>query len=637
MNGLRAVEQSAAGWLEQNQRVVSAWLRLAVARLRSAPPEDAERAIEQASAEMALPPAIHYVREAFRLSPFECELLALCAAVELSTEVADLCASLHGDPRKRAPSFALALASLPGAHWSALSADRPLRRYRLIALRGEMLSEAQLHIDERILAELIGLGGVDPQLRVLLDAAPQYDLPEPYAAAAQQLARALRANPGTRVAVNGASASTRLAVARAGVEASGADMLVVKLARLPSALEERRELLVSLERELILSGATLIADCADADGALLRDLPTSCVLTGSGAAALSIDLVAEDTLGQRALWLQRLAADAPEESVTRELSEQFRLSHDDIAAVAKEWRLRAALGLHEAPGAEHFLRSRARALGRPRFEGLARVVIPRAAPDDLVLPAAQAEQLRSIEQHVRHRERVLSDWGFAAREARGHGVSALFHGPSGTGKTLAAEVLAARLRLDLVHVDLSQIVSKYIGETEKNLARIFDAAERGGVVLLFDEADALFGKRSEVKDSHDRYANIEVGYLLQRMEAFRGLAILTTNLRQSLDGAFLRRLRFVVSFPFPDLAQRAEIWRRVLPAAMPRQDLQIDALARLNVAGGNIRNIALHAAFMAASEGQAVSMRHMLRAARDECQRLDRTITHAEVGGWCEA
>jgi SpoVK/Ycf46/Vps4 family AAA+-type ATPase len=199
---------------------------------------------------------------------------------------------------------------------------------------------------------------------------------------------------------------------------------------------------------------------------------------------------------------------------------------------------------------------------------------------------------------------------------------------------MAAEVLANELRLDLYRIDLSSVVSKYIGETEKNLRRVFDAAEEGGAILLFDEADALFGKRSEVKDSHDRYANIEVSYLLQRMEAYRGLAILTSNLKDALDTAFLRRIRFVVQFPFPDAAQRAEIWRRIFPPRTPTQSLDVGKLSRLNVAGGNIRNIALNAAFLAADAGEPVTMRHLLRAVRDEYAKLERPLTGAEIGGW---
>ena len=199
---------------------------------------------------------------------------------------------------------------------------------------------------------------------------------------------------------------------------------------------------------------------------------------------------------------------------------------------------------------------------------------------------------------------------------------------------MAAEVLSNELALDLFRIDLSAVVSKYIGETEKNLSRIFDSAEGSGAILLFDEADALFGKRSEVKDSHDRYANIEVSYLLQRMESHRGLAILTTNMKSALDPAFLRRIRFAVQFPFPDAAQRAEIWRRIFPAATPTDGLDVKRLARLNVPGGNIRNIALRAAFLAAAAGQPVRMADLLDAARSEYAKIEQPLSEAEIGGW---
>jgi SpoVK/Ycf46/Vps4 family AAA+-type ATPase len=275
-----------------------------------------------------------------------------------------------------------------------------------------------------------------------------------------------------------------------------------------------------------------------------------------------------------------------------------------------------------------------RAQARSRLDDLAQRIEPSAGWEDLVLPEPQRQLLAQIAGQVRQRRRVYDAWGFGGAGVRGLGISALFAGPSGTGKTMAAEVLARELRLDLYRIDLSQVVSKYIGETEKNLRRVFDAAEGGGAILLFDEADALFGRRSEVKDSHDRYANIEVSYLLQRMEAYRGLAILTTNMKSALDPAFLRRLRFVVSFPFPDAAQREEIWRRVFPSRTPTEGLDAVRLARLNVAGGNIRNIALHAAFLAAEAGQPVLMDHVLRAARGEYAKLEKTLTEAEIGNW---
>ncbi|NEQ22779.1 MAG: ATP-binding protein, partial [Microcoleus sp. SIO2G3] len=250
------------------------------------------------------------------------------------------------------------------------------------------------------------------------------------------------------------------------------------------------------------------------------------------------------------------------------------------------------------------------------------------------LPDLQQQTLREIVAQVRQRSIVYDTWGAAARNSIGLGISALFAGASGTGKTLAAEVLAQTLQLDLYRIDLSQVVSKYIGETEKNLRRVFDAAEAGGAILLFDEADALFGKRSEVRDSHDRYANIEVSYLLQRMEAYRGLAILTTNLRSAIDPAFLRRIRFVVQFPFPDTPQRIEIWRRMFPPNLPTQGLDLNRLAQLSVPGGNIRTIALNAAFLAADAGEPLRMKHLLRAAQSEYVKLEKTLTETEVGGW---
>ena len=290
-----------------------------------------------------------------------------------------------------------------------------------------------------------------------------------------------------------------------------------------------------------------------------------------------------------------------------------------------------------SPTAEHIgavVWEMCKAQARPKLGDLAQRIEAAATWDDLVVPDLQRSILQEIAMHVRQRRQVYETWGFASKTTRGLGISALFVGVSGVGKTMAAEVLADELHLDLYRIDLSAVVSKYIGETEKNLRRIFDAAEEGGAILLFDEADALFGKRSEVKDSHDRYANIEVSYLLQRMEAYQGLAILTTNMKDVLDTAFLRRIRFIVQFPFPDPAQRAEIWRRIFPKAAPTAGLDADKLGQLNIAGGNIRNIALKAAFIAADAGEPICMPHLLRAAHHEYANLEKTLTSAETRGW---
>jgi SpoVK/Ycf46/Vps4 family AAA+-type ATPase len=348
--------------------------------------------------------------------------------------------------------------------------------------------------------------------------------------------------------------------------------------------------------------------------------------------------VAQATFAERRnLWHAALGKAANGSGVVVEpLASQFSFGALEIRTISNLVLAEAAT-LTERPSPNEMktrLWDACRARVRPRMQDLAQRIEVKATFDDLVLPPGHTEILRSIVAGQRQRAKVFEEWGFSARSDRGRGMTALFSGPSGTGKTMAAEVLANALRLDLYAIDLSSVISKYIGETEKNLRRLFDAADLGGAVLLFDEADALFGKRSEVRDSHDRYANVEVGYLLQRMEAYHGVAVLTTNMKASLDNAFLRRLRFIVEFPFPNAQQRSEIWRRIFPPGLPTRDLRYDLLGNLNVAGGNIRSIAVNGAFAAADEGTPVTMEHLLRAAQSEYAKLGRMPSHAEVGGW---
>jgi SpoVK/Ycf46/Vps4 family AAA+-type ATPase len=313
------------------------------------------------------------------------------------------------------------------------------------------------------------------------------------------------------------------------------------------------------------------------------------------------------------------------------LSTQFRLNVNEIRQAAVEAGL-----LEHRDSASCFasLWQECRNQTRSHIDDLSQRIDAVANWDDLVLPQPEKDTLQEIIAHVRRRSVVYEKWGFGGKSDRGLGISAVFAGGSGTGKTMAAEVIAGALHLDLYRIDLSSVVSKYIGETEKNLRRVFDAADGGGAILLFDEADALFGKRSEVKDSHDRYANIEVSYLLQRMESYRGLAILTTNMKSALDTAFLRRIRFVVQFPFPNVEQRVHIWRRIFPDQAPVDGIDSERLAQLNVAGGNIKNIALAAAFLAADHAEPIRMSHVLRAARSEYAKLEKPLTDAEVAGW---
>jgi ATPase family associated with various cellular activities (AAA) len=443
----------------------------------------------------------------------------------------------------------------------------------------------------------------------------------------------------------GGENSGREEVAAAACAGLGLGLYVMRADDVPAAPAEREALARLWEREAVLGPSALLLDCEGAEGTeAMRALPPfvegarGMIFVGARDPVrllrrplVRLDVREPSPAEQKSLWQNALGPLAGElNGKVGEITAQFTFGPRGIRTAGDE----ALRAFSERPEEElgTVLWETCRSQARVRLEDLAGRIEPAAGWDDLVLPEPQTKILREISANVRRRAKVYESWGFARKSSRGLGIGALFVGPSGTGKTMAAEVLAGELALDLYRVDLSRVVSKYIGQTEKNLRRVFDAAEEGGAVLLFDEADALFGKRSEVKDSHDRYANVEVSYLLQRMESYRGLAILTTNMKGELDPAFLRRLRFVVRFPFPAAVQRARIWARVFPPETPTEGLDANKLARLNVAGGNIRNIALQAAFLAADAGEPVRMSHLLRAAHTEYAKLEKPLT--EIGDW---
>ena len=586
-------------------------------------------------------PAVDRLARFLGLSPFERQVLLLAAAVELDGEIAALVAGLQaGEPR---PTFGLALAALPGAHWDALAPRSPLRRWRLLEpLPGPTLAARPLRLDERILHHLTGLDAPDERLDGTLHVAGGFPCLAPsQRMLAEELARTACA-AGARVAVrlDGDDRDACAGVAQALAFALGRLALVVRGGALPAAGPELAALARLVDREALLLGGLPVVGAEGADEAgvtaLVAQLEAPLVaLVGETAArttgrvALHRSVHLPTPAEERALWTDALGepeALAHAEAV-EEVAQHFRLSAAAVDAVARE------LAVSDGADVAASLRRLCRERSRVRLEGLAERIDPIATWDDLVLPPAHTELLHEIVRHVRHRTQVYERWGFGARTTRGLGVTALFSGESGTGKTLAAEVLARELGLDLYRIDLAATVSKYIGETEKNLRRLFEAAEASGAVLLFDEADALFGKRGEVKDGHDRYANLEVAYLLQRMESYRGLAILTTNLRSNVDRAFLRRLRFVVQFPFPDATQRAQIWLRMFPPAAPLEGIDAGALARLAASGGVIRAIALSAAFGAAEDRTAITPAHVLRAARVEYAKAERALTDSEMEG----
>jgi len=642
-----------AAWTTANQRYLMARVgevRERVARMSAAEQTDAaarleqaERAAREAQLAMPAPAALDVTCELFSLSEFERDVLLLCAGVELDGTFASLCARESAIGRS-APTFSLALAALPAGHWSAITPAGPLRHWHLVeAGAGDTLTASPLKIDERILHYLTGVSYVDHRLRVLLTYHPRPpELPGSQRDVAQRIAalwsvQSAEAPPPVHLGgEDGAIGVAAAACAQLGLELQG-----MNAAAVPADATERDLLARLWEREAMLTRCALVIEGDDGElpapaAALLDQARCYLLLARCKAPARTTRHIVRFEVGlptadeQGRMWQAALGAVEPNGQLDVLLS-QFDLPAAAIEAAAVQARSHPV----DDPAARaDLLWDACRLASRGQLDDLAQRIETAATWNDLVLPNAQLQILRDMCAQVRHRRRVYDTWGFAAKGTRGLGISALFAGPSGTGKTMAAEVLAHDLRLDLYRIDLSQVVNKYIGETEKNLRRVFDAAEGGGAVLLFDEADALFGKRSEVKDSHDRYANIEVSYLLQRMESYRGLAILTTNMKTALDDAFLRRLRFIVQFPFPDAAHRSEIWRRIYPGATPVGALDVNRLARLNVAGGLIRNIAMHAAFFAAAAQEPVSMTHLLRAARCEYAKHERQLTDAEIAGW---
>jgi len=645
-------------WLERNRAYLAAalsWIRLALERHGEPDPTVTDQqlleagAAVEAAADVEPPPALALLGQRLGLSQFERHLLLLCLAMELDTRVPAQCARAQGDPQARYPTFALALALFDGA-WDVLSPERPLRYWRLIEVDqtgATPLTASPLRADQRIVDYLKGMNHLDERLTPLLAPGMPRDVGLP--PSQQRIAdviverqRQAASMPELPVVqLLGEDSASKQLVAEHAAAALGLLLFRLPTSRLHSAAADVETFARLWERETLLLPVALYLDAADGGGDGHADASSDVVEqllarsggvvfldgtevgTGAGRPLLALEVARPTTAEQRAAWAAALGpgeGDAP-----ARMAGQFNL---DVPAIRQ-----LATAVPDDPGGRRaeLLWDACVRRSRPRLDPLAQRLRPTATFEDLVLPAVELDLLRQLTAQVRQRDRVYEDWGFRRRMQRSLGVSALFAGESGTGKTMAAEVVAATLRLDLYRIDLAAVVSKYIGETEKNLRRLFDAAEAGGAVLLFDEADALFGKRSEVKDSHDRYANIEVNYLLQRMEAFEGLAILATNMKDALDNAFLRRLRFVIDFPFPGAAQRKAIWQRAWPPDTPAKGLDVDRLARLSLTGGSIHNIALHAAFLAADAGTPVTMPLVLKAARMELRKLDRPINEGDL------
>jgi hypothetical protein len=597
-------------------------------------------------------PALTRIVELFRLSHFEAEILLLCAAHELDGAMPAAGAVTQATDWRPHPSFGLALSLFADGHWSALSPGGALRYWQLVELDpNEAVSAGRLRISEAVLHHLVGIDELDERLDGLLRPVRAAGITAPGHARAmrdmERLWAAARAQDGVLPAIEliGQDLADLEAAAADFCARLGVRLFALTATELPSTAETLVPLLRRVQRDLLLADACLLVQ-TDRDfdrlATVVERIDRGPIVTArapfrgwSARRPHTVPLPAADDADRARAWGEAVAGlPLPRSAIERAMG-QFHLPPRALRSLAHRLHAEAEAGEGSASLGERLWRMcRIEAAGG--LTDLAEPVAVRASWDDLVLPEHHLALLRNLVVQLRQRAKVYGDWGFAARSARGLGITALFAGPSGTGKTMAGEIIAAELDLDLWRIDLSRVVSKWIGETEKNLARVFEAADPGGAVLLFDEADALFGKRSEVKDSHDRYANLEISYLLQKMENYRGLAILTTNNEEALDPAFLRRLRTIVQFPFPDARMRERIWQRIFPAQTPTEGLRPEKLARLQFSGGTIRNVALTAAFLAAEAGKPVGMAQLKQAAEIEGLKMKRPLAAVETQDWVE-
>ena len=627
---------------------------------------------------------LEYLRRTFGLIDFDLDIVLIALASEIDLRYERLFAYLQDDVTRRRPSVDLVLNLLCDTREAKFAArtrflpDAPLVRSRLLHLIADnplapLLSHF-LRLDEAAVRVLLGHACLDQRVASFAElvdqpgAPPVLSPPQDTLSGLEKLARDARdKRQPLRIYLQGPRNSGQRQIAERLAHAAGARLVSADLSR-AAVLSPDFDIAISqLFREAQLHDAVLAMEAFDVlrpddrapllDAALARTAESGIIVVLSGDRpwaplrlpdggrandVLAVPLPAPDFKGRRQRWESRLAEAglaASAEDVDA-LASRFRLTaaqiDDAIVAAGNQARLRAASGQSEGPPSLRELLAAARAQTSHDLGTLARKITPLYSWKDIVLPPDQMAQLREVCSQARYRHIVYGEWGFDRKLSLGKGLSALFSGPPGTGKSMAAEVIANELGLDLYKIDLSQVVSKYIGETEKNLNRIFAEARAANAIIFFDEADALFGKRSEVRDAHDRYANIEIAYLLQKMDEYEGISILATNLRQNLDTAFTRRLTFTVEFPFPDERSRREIWQSIWPKETQLdRDLDLDFVAgRLKIPGGSVKNIAVAAAFLAAEDRSEVKTVHLLRAARREYEKMGRTGSRAEFGAY---
>ena len=587
----------------------------------------------------------------FGLDELDVELLLIAVAPDLDARFERLYGYLNDDVSRRRASVGLwlELCSLPpasGLAWERLSPTSPLLGARLLQVEDpeRPFLTRSLQVPDRVTGFLLGQDRPDVQVRDLT-----YESDPLPGAAPAELVRWLSSDPRLGY-MRERSASAAAPCAVAAARAAGRTPLSIDLRRMRID-DDPSSVAALVAREARLSNAVVIAGPIEAlasRGAAavqaFSEMSPTVVLTGAGnwdpiwsrEVPFLSDARATSPDERAQLWRASLNGDAVRGLDPADATVQFRLAPEQIRRATQASLLQARAAGREVGAVD--LRAGARAQNAAGLERLARRIEPAVRFADLVLPPDVLDQLRELTVRARRRAQVLDEWHMAGAASRRRGLTALFAGASGTGKTMAAEVVAGEMGLDLYVVDLASVVDKYVGETEKNLDRVFAEAENVNGVLLFDEADALFGKRSEVSDAHDRYANVEIAYLLQRMELFEGIAILATNLRSNLDEAFARRLDTLIDFPEPEEADRQRLWDRCLGSVAPRApDLDLPFLARaFKLSGGNICNIAVAAAYYAAESERPISMSDLIRATHREYRKLGRMSVESEFGQYFE-
>ena len=607
------------------------------------------------------------LRDWFSLSSFELDLLVMCIAPELELHYQTLYAYIQNDVNKKLPTPDLALKLHTNKiterifHQTDFSFERPLIKYQLIKFQTESQGELplisqQIKTDVRIINFLLAKDQIDPDLQAFTSYSNQKLCLSQLALDCDLKARLehiipILKNKDALIVFQGLEGVGKQSAATAICTHLKFPLLVVDIRQALSNSQSLADIFKNLHREALLKEATIYIDHADAlwEGThsqeylanlaqfissltvplfLASEKPIPLATLPIQQSVLSFEFPLPNFTLRHKLWEQALKRQgyvASSELELTALANKFVLSAGQINSATQHASIMAGMRSreeHNLVAADLYKAARMHSV--QTIGDLAQKIDPKRSWGDIVLPTRQMQQLREVYSSVKYRHVIYTDWGFGDKLSMGKGLNVLFSGPSGTGKTLSVEILAYELGLDLYKIDLANVVSKYIGETEKNLDRIFRAAETSNAILFFDEADALFGKRSEVKDARDRYANIEVAYLLQKMEAYEGITVMATNMRGNLDDAFARRFHHMLELPFPDEVDRKRIWCSIFPPKTPlSSDINFHFLAQqFKFTGGNIRNIALAAAFMAAEESQTITMQHLIVAVNREFQKV---------------